>query len=203
MQKNLPYILIAFGVSFIFIILTWLGWYDSIENKLLDYRFLNRGRIETRKDIATLDMDSKSLQVVGRWPWSREKHIPSILAAKEHQMDALAFDIFFIERQERKLDYNDITKVSDSVFTLNEVKSLFPNPDIDLAQAASDAKNIYFGYTFFPQPKKKMPVKKRTETKENRLKILENKKFFKKIDPDQYKTINDFYDIDPPVDELI
>ena len=48
-----------------------------------------------------------------------------------------------------------------------------------------------------------MPVKKRTETKENRLKILENKKFFKKIDPDQYKTINDFYDIDPPVDELI
>ena len=203
MQKNLPYILIAFGVSFVFIVLTWLGWYDSIENKLLDYRFLNRGKIETREDIATLDMDSKSLQVVGRWPWSREKHIPSILAAKEHQMNALAFDIFFIERQERKLDYNDITKVNDSVLTLNAVKNLFPNPDIDLAEAASDAKNIYFGYTFFPQPKKKMPVKKRTEIKENRLKILENKKFFKKIDPAQYETINDFYDIDPPVDELI
>ena len=44
MQKNLPYILIAFGVSFVFIVLTWLGWYDSIENKLLDYRFLNRGK---------------------------------------------------------------------------------------------------------------------------------------------------------------
>ena len=99
MQKNLPYILIAFGVSFVFIVLTWLGWYDSIENKLLDYRFLNRGKIETREDIATLDMDSKSLQVVGRWPWSREKHIPSILAAKEHQMNALAFDIFFITTQ--------------------------------------------------------------------------------------------------------
>ena len=132
MQKNLPYILIAFGVSFVFIVLTWLGWYDSIENKLLDYRFLNRGKIETREDIATLDMDSKSLQVVGRWPWSREKHIPSILAAKEHQMNALAFDIFFIERQERKLDYNDITKVNDSVLTLNAVKKLFTKTDIDL-----------------------------------------------------------------------
>ena len=44
----------------------------------------------------SIDMDAKSLQLIGRWPWSREKHIPSILAAKEHGMDALAFDIFFI-----------------------------------------------------------------------------------------------------------
>ena len=118
-------------------------------------------------------------------------------------MDALAFDIFFIERQERKLEYNDVTSINDSVLTLKEVKNLFPDPDIDLANAASDAKNIYFGYTFFPQPSKKMPVKKRTQIKEARLKILEEKGFFKKIDPDIFETINDFYDIDPPVDELI
>ena len=111
-------------------------------------------------------MDSKSLQVVGRWPWSREKHIPSILAAKEHQKWMPWLLIFFIERQERKLDYDDITKVSDSVFTLNEeVKSLFPNPDIDLAQAASDAKNIYFGYTFFLNQRKKCLSKKEQKQK--------------------------------------
>ena len=57
MQKDYPYILISFGVAFVFIILTWFGLYDGIENKLLDMRFLNRGRIETRQDIATLDMD--------------------------------------------------------------------------------------------------------------------------------------------------
>ena len=66
-------------------------------------------------------------------------------------MDALAFDIFFIEKQERKLEYEDVTNVTDSVLTLKEVKSLFPDPDIELANAAADAKNIYFGYTFFPQ----------------------------------------------------
>ena len=203
MQKDYPYIIISFGVAIVFIILTWFELYEGMENKLLDLRFLNRGKIETRNDIATLDIDSKSLQVVGRWPWSREKHVPSILAAKEHQMDALAFDIFFIERQERKLEYNDVTSINDSVLTLKEVKNLFPDPDIDLANAASDAKNIYFGYTFFPQPSKKMPVKKRTQIKEARLKILEEKGFFKKIDPDIFETINDFYDIDPPVDELI
>ena len=203
MQKDYPYIIISFGVAIVFIFLTWFELYEGMENKLLDLRFLNRGKIETRNDIATLDMDSKSLQVVGRWPWSREKHVPSILAAKEHQMDALAFDIFFIERQERKLEYHDVTSINDSVLTLKEVKNLFPDPDIDLANAAADAKNIYFGYTFFPQPLKKMPVKKRTQIKEARLKILEEKGFFKKIDPDIFETINDFYDIDPPVDELI
>ncbi len=203
MQKDYPYIIIAFGVAAVFILMTWLELYEGMENKLLDLRFLNRGKIETRNDIATLDMDSKSLQVVGRWPWSREKHVPSILAAKEHQMDALAFDIFFIERQERKLDYEDFSTEGDSVLTLDEVKNLFPNPDIELADAAADAKNIYFGYTFFPQPRKKMLVKKRTPDKEARLQILEKKEFFKKIDRADLETINDFYDIDPPVDELI
>ena len=203
MQKDYPYIIIAFGIAIIFVFLTWLEFYEGMENKLLDLRFLNRGKIETRNDIATLDMDSKSLQVVGRWPWSREKHIPSILAAKEHQMNALAFDIFFIERQDRKLEYNDVTSVNDSVLTLKAIKDLFPDPDIDLANAAAEAKNIYFGYTFFPQPSKKMPVKKRTQEKDARLMILEKKGFFKIITPGEFETINDFYDIDPPVDELI
>ena len=203
MQKDYPYILISFGVTSVFIFLTWFELYDGIENKLLDMRFLNRGRIETRKDIATLDMDAKSLQEIGRWPWSREKHIPSIMAAKEHGIDALAFDIFFIERQERKLEYDDVSIINDSVLTIKEIENLFPNPDIDLANAAKAAGNIYFGYTFFPQPSKKMAVKKRTKEKNVRLQLLEDKKFFRKIDPAKYETINDFYDIDPPVNELI
>ena len=61
MQKDYPYILISFGVAVVFIILTWLELYDGVENKLLDMRFLNRGRIETRQDIATLDMDESKL----------------------------------------------------------------------------------------------------------------------------------------------
>ena len=203
MQKDYPYIIISFSVAVVFILLTLFGLGEGLENKLLDLRFLNRGKIETRSDIATLDMDAKSLQVTGRWPWSREKHIPSILAAKEHGMDALAFDIFFIERQERKLEFENISTINDSVLTLKEVKNLFPDPDIDVANAAEEAGNIYFGYTFFPQPSKKMPIKKRTNDKEKRLQILKEKKFYRQISPNEYKTVNDFYDIDPPVDELI
>ena len=72
-----------------------------------------------------------------------------------------------------------------------------------MANAAEKAGNIYFGYTFFPQPAKKMTVKKRTKEKDVRLQLLDDGKFFRKIDPSKFETINDFYDIDPPVDELI
>ena len=171
MQKNYPYIIIAFGVATIFILMTWLELYEGMENKLLDLRFLNRGKIETREDIATLDMDSKSLQTVGRWPWSREKHVPSILAAKEHQMDALAFDIFFIERQERKLEYEDVTNVTDSLLTLKEVKSLFPDPDIELANAAADAKIYILVIHSFPSLEKKCQSKNELQQKKQDLKF--------------------------------
>ena len=95
MQKDYPYIFISFGVAAVFILLTWFELYEGMENKLLDLRFLNRGKIETRKDIATLDMDAKSLQLIGRWPWSREKHIPMVDLADQHQLDAFIFDVYF------------------------------------------------------------------------------------------------------------
>ena len=144
-------------------------------------RFLNRGRIETRQDIATLDMDAKSLQQIGRWPWSREKHIPSVMAAKEHGMDALAFDIFFIERQERKLEYDNVSTINDSVLTIKEIENLFPDPDIDLANAAEKAGNIYFGYTFFPQPAKKMAIKKEPKKKTSDCNFLMTVNFLEKL----------------------
>ncbi|MBT5115519.1 MAG: CHASE2 domain-containing protein, partial [Candidatus Marinimicrobia bacterium] len=85
MQKNLPYIFIAFGISIFIGILSILDIYDSIEHKFLDMRFNSRGRIETRSDIATLDIDVRALQTEGKWdPWSREKHIPMVKAAGEH-----------------------------------------------------------------------------------------------------------------------
>ena len=80
MQKDLPYIIIAFGIAILFILLSILDIYDPVENKLLDVRFNQRGRIETRNDIATLDIDARSLQDEGRYPWNREKHVPMIKA---------------------------------------------------------------------------------------------------------------------------
>ena len=67
MQKNLPFILIAFGVAFLVAFMSLLDIYDTIEHKLLDMRFTSRGLMETRDDIATLDIDVRALQTEGKW----------------------------------------------------------------------------------------------------------------------------------------
>ena len=105
MIKKTPYIVIAFSIAGILSVLSYFDAYDYIENLLLDLRFKSRGRMETRSDIATVDIDVPALQKEGKWdPWSREKHIPLIKAAGEHGMDALIFDFYFIEDSERKLE---------------------------------------------------------------------------------------------------
>ena len=101
-------------------ILAIMDVYDTVEHKFLDMRFNSRGRIDTRDDIATLDIDVRALQTEGKWdPWSREKHIPVVEAAGQHGMDALAFDIYFIEESERNLNISALDGVENSSLTID------------------------------------------------------------------------------------
>ena len=86
---------------------------------------------------------------------------------------------------------------------MNQVENLFPDPDNELAIAAKKAGNIIFAQSFKPQGKKKEPVKKRTEVMERRLKLLEERNLFRTVDPIQYSSLFDFYDIETVVDTLI
>ena len=86
---------------------------------------------------------------------------------------------------------------------MDQVEGLFPDPDNDLADASKKAGNIIFAQSFKPQGEKKTPIKKRTEVMERRLKLLEEKNLFRKIDPKKYSSLFDFYDIETVVDTLI
>ena len=204
MQKNIPYILISFGISIIVCVLSFLDVYDDFEHNLLDMRFKSRGLIETRDDIATADIDVRALQTEGKWdPWSREKHIPLVNLSAEHGLDAFIFDVYFIEDSERKLEHKVLKSITDSTLTMEQVESLFPDPDNDLADASKRAGNIIFAQSFKPQGEKKAPIKKRTEVMERRLNLLEEKNLFRRVDPKKYSTLFDFYDIETVVDTLI
>ena len=204
MQKNIPYIAIAFGIAFLVSVLSFLDIYDNFEHNLLDMRFKSRGLMETRDDIATADIDVRALQTEGKWdPWSREKHIPMVDLAAEHGLDAFIFDVYFIEDSERKLEYKVLNSITDSTLSMDAMKNLFPDPDNDLADASQRAGNIIFAQSFKPQPKKKEPVKKRSEVMERRLKLLEEKNLFRTVDREKYSMLFDFYDIETAVDTLI
>lgn len=204
MQKNVPYILISFGISIIVCVLSFLDIYDNFEHNLLDMRFKSRGLIKTRDDIATADIDVRALQTEGKWdPWSREKHIPLVNLSAEHGLDAFIFDVYFIEDSERKLEYKVLKSVTDSTLSMDQVENLFPDPDNDLASASKRAGNIIFAQSFKPQGEKKTPVKKRTKVMERRLNLLEKKNLFRRVDPKKYSSLFDFYDIETVVDTLI
>ena len=200
----MPYILISFAIAIVTTAASFLDLYDNFEHSLLDMRFKSRGLMETRKDIATADIDVRALQTEGKWdPWSREKHIPMVHLAKEHGLDAFIFDVYFIEDSERKLEFKVLDKVTDSLLSVNNVKNLFPDPDNDLAEASKEAGNIIFAQSFKPQPDKKEPVKERSEVMERRLKLLEERKLFKRVEREKYSMLFDFYDIETVVDTLI
>ena len=204
MKKNLPYIFISFAVVIVVLVSSFFDLYDNFEHNLLDRRFKSRGMMQTREDIATADIDVRALQTEGKWdPWSREKHIPMVKLAEQHGLDAFIFDVYFIENSERKLEYKVLSNISDSVLNINQLKDLFPDPDNDLADAAKKAGNIIFAQSFKPQPKNKEPVKQRSEIMDRRLKLLEEKKLFRRVNRDDYSTLFDFYDIETAVDTLI
>ena len=204
MKKNLPYFLISISIALFVIFLAIFNLYDTIEHKLLDMRFTSRGLIETRDDIATLDIDVRALQKEGKWdPWSREKHIPMVEAAGQHGMDILAFDIYFIEHSERELNFKVLSDLTDSLVTMDVVKNLFPDPDNDLAVAAKEAKNIYFAQSFKPQPKKREKIKKRTKEQNKRLDAMVRKGLFREVNPADFPTLFNFYDGEFPLASFI
>ena len=204
MKKKIPYIAISLSIALVVVVLAIFDIYDTIEHKLLDIRFNSRGLIETRDDIATLDIDVRALQKEGKWdPWSREKHLPMVEAAAQHGMNVLAFDIYFIENSERELNYKSINNITDSLVTIESVKGLFPNPDNDLASAASKAGNIYFAQSFKPQPKKREKIKLRTADQDERLEAMTRKKLFREVNPEDYSTIFNFYDGEFPLTSFV
>ena len=111
MQKNLPYILISFGISLTICLLSFFDVYDNFEHSLLDMRFKSRGLIETRDDIATADIDVRALQTEGNWIPGVGKTYPFVKLAKEHSLDAFIFDVYFIEESERKLEYKELKNI--------------------------------------------------------------------------------------------
>jgi len=207
MQKNLPYILISFGVSAVVCLLSLFDVYDNFENNLLDLRFKTRGLVEVRDDIATVDIDTDALATIGKWsPWSRDKHLPVIKLAGEHGADAFLFDFYFIEDSERELNIKDINFDTDT--TAAQIKDRFPDPDNDLADAAQQAGNIIFAQSFKPKTKAqtKDSIKVRTDVMDRRLKLMKKRNFFRKIQPhelDKFSSLFSAYNIEAPIDSLI
>lgn len=80
---------------------------ERIESVLLDYRFQARNLIKppaVPENIVIVEIDEKSLEKYGRWPWRRVLQARLIDAIIEGGPSVLAVDIFYPEHESLKAD---------------------------------------------------------------------------------------------------
>lgn len=123
---------------------------DDIEGRLLDARFKLRGSIPTSGLVALVAVDEKSIENVGRWPWSRQTIGKLIDKVDEAGADAIGMDIVFSEPQpgpaSQLLSDSKISpQVRDALVGIEKLH----NPDKILAQSIRDSGNVVSGYFFY------------------------------------------------------
>ena len=112
---------------------------DSIDNRLRDFFFTIRGEIPNSDNVVIVDIDEKSLQELGQWPWSRNILARILENLDKNKVGIIGFDMVFPEEDESSphrvlkklgMKYKDV-----------------PNFDLDLAHAVSNTPTI-LGYQF-------------------------------------------------------
>jgi len=80
---------------------------ERVESLLIDFRFQLRNLIAppaVPQNIIIVEIDEKSLEKYGRWPWSRVRQAKLIDGIVRAKPSVLAIDIFYPERESRKAD---------------------------------------------------------------------------------------------------
>ena len=140
-KKFLIYFTLAFtlALSLSFLYVFFPKSLNSIDNSLRDYLFTIRGEIPNNNSVIIIDVDEKSLNALGQWPWSRNiiaKILENLTIAN---IGIIGFDIVFAEE-----DNSSPHKVFEKY---NIQKENIPNYDLELAQMISKTPTI-LGYQF-------------------------------------------------------
>lgn len=119
------------------------GWLDWLEYKTLDLRFTYANSIPRADDLVRIDIDDKSLEKVGRWPWPRYKQaclisIPASLGAR-----AIVADIEYVDAEPAAI--ND-PRIADGTFdplTADGEHIDWLASDLEFHDALASAGNVY------------------------------------------------------------
>ncbi len=153
---------IGFGIILLTILFSLTSLYQGIENKLLDLRFKFRKPIPLTDKITHIDIDDKSLEIVGRWPWPRDKHARLLKLMNDlRARGPMVFDINFYEQGEilaepeqlielmecvsnPPLEESPINEYKQYTHSLREnVSSTIYNYDFIFARAIKANENVY------------------------------------------------------------
>jgi len=111
---------------------------EKFNANFIDMAFNLRGEIKPSSDIAIIDIDEKSLQQLGQWPWSRDKVARILQNLTDAGIGIIGFDMVFAEK--------DRTSPKNILKDLNLSLSL-PDHDRVLANTLANSPAI-LGFVF-------------------------------------------------------
>lgn len=88
---------LAIILAIIFSLLYFFGFFNTLENSSIDFRFKMRGELPTSKDIVLISITDEDIEEIGNWPWPRSKHAELLNILKKAGAKVAAFDIILSE----------------------------------------------------------------------------------------------------------
>jgi class 3 adenylate cyclase/CHASE2 domain-containing sensor protein len=149
--KHIVQAAIGLGGALLFVGLSYTGFYDIFESRLLDQRFMIRGPVAMDPVVKTIDIDAFTLGAEGRiQDWDRDKHAKIIPMLKDLGARMLGYDYYFVEPSSRTLAYD--TFLESEVTSREEFNTMFPDYDEYMRALMEDAGNVILGQTVNDNP---------------------------------------------------
>ncbi len=111
--------------------------------------------VKPSSPVAIIDIDDKSLQAEGRWPWPRTKMAELVKRLQEEGVVVVATDIMFSESEKNPgntiIDLLDARKLDNPIIN-SAIKQIIPALDNDVQFAAAlSQQDTVLGMTFLPR----------------------------------------------------
>lgn len=141
--KFLSFVVVA-AVSVFVSLLTFAGVFEKFEHKFYDILLGFKKTPAEREEILLVDVDDVALEMMGTWPWSRDKIADSLLYMREAGAKSALFDIEYLSRSEKSVDYSVYEQILENpAENSQEIKNLFVDNDDYFSRAVQ-----FFGNTW-------------------------------------------------------
>ena len=116
-KKTKANILIGASITILLLCLMALKvpLFETLEDKLYDYRFKLRGKIKHSDSVVIAAIDEKSIEKLGRWPWSRDKIAHLVDSLTKAQAEIIVFDVIFSEHEKNDAILGNKIKLAGNV----------------------------------------------------------------------------------------
>ncbi len=141
--KFLSFVVVA-AVSVFVALLTFAGVFEKFEHKFYDILLGFKKTPAEREEILLVDVDDVALEMMGTWPWSRDKIADSLLFMREAGAKSALFDIEYLSKSEKSVDYSVYEQILENpAENSQEIKNLFVDNDDYFSRAVQ-----FFGNTW-------------------------------------------------------